>query len=46
LRTLEERKAVAIQNEDYDSASIIKQEIEKLRNAVAPDSMLRRPESA
>ncbi|CAD8188747.1 unnamed protein product [Paramecium pentaurelia] len=46
LRTLEERKAVAIQNEDYDSASIIKQEIEKLRNAVAPDSMIRRPDSA
>lgn len=41
LRTLEERKSVAIQNEDYDSAGIIKAEIEKLRNAVAPETLLR-----
>lgn len=43
LAHLEERKAVAIQNEDYDSAKIIKQEIERLREAVAPNTLLRRP---
>lgn len=40
LRQLDERKNVAIQNEDYDSANIIKIEIDKLRNAVAPESLI------
>jgi centrosomal protein CEP104 len=32
---------VAIENEDFDSANIIKKEIEKLRNAVVPETMFR-----
>ena len=42
LQNLEERKAVAIQNEDYDSAQIIHDEISRLRSMVAPDHLLQR----
>jgi len=34
ISQLEERKAIAIKNEDYDAAKIIKLEIEKLKYAV------------
>ena len=34
LVQLEERKKVAIRNEDYDSAKVLKYEIDRLRNAV------------
>jgi centrosomal protein CEP104 len=37
---LDERKQIAIQNEDFDSAKIIKNEIDRLRNAVAPEHIL------
>ena len=40
MRQLDERKALAIQNEDYDSARIIKAEADRLRNAVAPDHLI------
>lgn len=42
LRQLEERKIIAIREEDYDGARIIKSEIDRLRNAVAPDILLTR----
>lgn len=34
ISQLEERKGIAIKNEDYDAAKIIKVEIEKLKYAV------------
>jgi centrosomal protein CEP104 len=34
ISQLEERKTMAIRNEDYDAAKIIKIEIEKLKSAV------------
>ncbi len=34
ISQLEERKTIAIKNEDYDAAKIIKVEIEKLKYAV------------
>ena len=35
LIKLEERKKIAIKNDDFDSAKLIKCEIDRLRNAVA-----------
>jgi centrosomal protein CEP104 len=36
---------MAIQNEDYDGAKVIKMEIDRLRDAVAPTNLLRRGQS-
>jgi len=43
LKQLEERKQLAVRNEDYESAKIIKAEIERLRNGVAPEFAMNRP---
>ena len=40
-QNLEEKKAIAIRNEDYDSAKIIKIEIERLKNAGVPENLAR-----
>jgi hypothetical protein len=37
IQILEERKAAAITNEDFDSAKIIKAEIDRLRSAISPE---------
>ena len=40
LAKLEENKLIAISNEDYDTAKLLKAEAERLRNTVAPESLL------
>lgn len=40
LSYLEERKMVAVEKEDFDAAQIIKAEIDKLRNTIAPENIL------
>ena len=40
LQYLEERKQIAINNEDFDSARIINAEVMRLRGAIAPDSLV------
>ena len=40
LAKLEENKLIAISNEDYDTAKLLKAEADRLRNTVAPESLL------